>query len=360
MTTKQKTKRIDTLNLEPAMLKALQAEHLYDDDVLAAATPEDIGGLTSGLRVRLRTGFPNLRPEATSGRPNPLLDGMQDRPAAVAEVLRQFGAGKRDAELRRVARRLSITDVVRGSDGKIHEGETQSYLAHLDDGGSRRRAWHGLDVVPLDDALGRLRRNPMTKAELEDGIDERSGVVWSELADDMLAAVSFAADDGMLVGMTEQGVFAAYHGGDPKLVERTIQRMRLQRVSAEDILVRLRRAPGQAEAPVIPSGHRDAGRDGKPPTRYTGSIDQLYKLLLRCWSADELRALVTTSVAAGGRAIMNELPGGTASADSVAFELANAWQRRGLITGDLMAVLTQSRPQRAGDIQQVFAGMGIY
>ena len=78
------TTKIDSLNLPADLVTKLRTEVLYDDATLEAATAADVAGLPVGLKIRLRTVFPNLAEKPASdagshapvGRVNPLLAGL--------------------------------------------------------------------------------------------------------------------------------------------------------------------------------------------------------------------------------------------------------------------------------------------
>lgn len=98
------TTKIDSLNLPADLVTKLRTEVLYDDATLEAATAADVAGLPVGLKIRLRTVFPNLAEKPASdagshapvGRVNPLLAGLTEH--LVDRTKRRMKAAKADVE----------------------------------------------------------------------------------------------------------------------------------------------------------------------------------------------------------------------------------------------------------------------
>lgn len=82
---------------------------------------------------------------------------------------------------------------------------------------------------------------------LEDGVDPRTGIDWSSKPDEMVARIRFAAQDGMLAGMSDSAIVAAYEGGDQHLVDRTKRRMKAAKADVESLLRGLRLSPPPAD-----------------------------------------------------------------------------------------------------------------
>ena len=100
------TTKIDSLNLPADLVTKLRTEVLYDDATLEAATAADVAGLPVGLKIRLRTVFPNLAEKPASdagshapvGRVNPLLAGLTDRSDATKAIVSKIAEGMKAAK----------------------------------------------------------------------------------------------------------------------------------------------------------------------------------------------------------------------------------------------------------------------
>ncbi len=92
------TTKIDSLNLPADLVTKLRTEVLYDDATLEAATAADVAGLPVGLKIRLRTVFPNLAEK------DGMLAGMSDSAIVTAyehlvdRTKRRMKAAKADVE----------------------------------------------------------------------------------------------------------------------------------------------------------------------------------------------------------------------------------------------------------------------
>ena len=273
-------------------------------------------------------------------------------------MLHRIAAGDKSPDLRRIARKLGIESVAR-LDGKVSIETTISYLAHLDDGGSRRSAWKDHEIVSLDDLSAKLRISPISGRELEDGVDPRTGIDWSAQSDDVIVMIRYAAKDDMLSGMSEAAVVAAYNGGDPDLVKRTQRRMKTAKADAEGLLRELR---SQHPARVL----RDGGESQNTPvasqqpasprlpisSNPTGIIAGLF---LAMFDGSGIRS-VASSIGVSNA----DLPGGTASAKDIAYAAADIMRRHGLINAASMNALIAERPRRDHEIRAAFAQCGIY
>lgn len=215
------TTKLDSMNLPADLVTKLRTEVLYDDATLEVATPAEVRGLPIGLKIRLRTVFPNLAEQATSeasapaGRVNPLLAGLTDRSEATKAIVTKIAEGDRSPDMLSAARSLSISSVAR-LDGAVSVPATLSYLAHLAEGGSVRPSWKDQEIVDLAELVKKLRISPTNGGELEDGVDPRTGIDWSSKPDEMVARIRFAAQDGMLAGLSDAAIVAAYEGGEPQ------------------------------------------------------------------------------------------------------------------------------------------------
>lgn len=202
------TTKIDSLNLTSDLVAKLRAEVLYDDATLEAATAVDVATLPIGLKIRLRTVFPNVAEHPRTQNPvgvahlivpaatrvNPLLAGINDRSEAVRVVVSKIADGDRSPDMLSAARTLSISSVAR-LDGAVSVPATLSYLAHLDERGSVRASWKDHEIVDLAELVKKLRISPTNGGELEDGVDPRTGIDWSSKPDEMVARIRFAAQD---------------------------------------------------------------------------------------------------------------------------------------------------------------------
>jgi len=350
------TTKIDSLNLSSDLMAKLHAEVLYDDATLEAATATDVAALPIGLKVRLRTVFPNLaervhvNTESPAGRVNPLLAGITDRSDAIKAIVSKIAEGDRTPDMLSAARSLSISNVAR-LDGAVSVPTTLSYLAHLAEGGSARSSWKDHEIVDLTELVKKLRISPTNGGELEDGVDPRTGIDWSSKPDEMVARIRFAAQDGMLAGMSDATIVVAYEGGDQALVDRTKRRMKANKVNAEELLRDLRaehrhRAESHASQAVTPD------LTGRSPTA------NLQGLLLRMFDADELRRFVRHRD--DGERLAGSLPGRTASPAETTAAVVDAWRRHGHINRSLMEGLIAERPRRAEDIRRVFEQLGVH
>lgn len=357
------TTRIDTLNLGSEAIDILKRAFLYDDATLTEGTAEDIAGLPSGLKIQLRKLFPNLSTvtvaapaPVVTAKPNSLLENLDDRPQAIELVLKRIAAGDKSPDLRRVARKLGIESVAR-LDGKVSIETTISYLAHLDDGGSRRSAWKDHEIVSLDDLSAKLRISPISSRELEDGVDPRTGIDWSAQSDDVIVMIRYAAKDDMLSGMSEAAVVAAYNGGDPDLVKRTQRRMKTAKADAEGLLRELRsQHPARVlrnSEPATPAPVRQIDPPRSPiSSNPTGIIAGLF---LTLFDGNGIRS-VASSIGVSNA----DLPGGTASAKDIAYAAADIMRRHGLINAASMNALIAELPRRDHEIRAAFAQCGIY
>lgn len=288
------TAKIDSLNLDAAALKHVQDAYLYDDATLASATPGDVAGLPPGLRVRLRAAFPNLAEAPTQAHTvhkhtatgNALLADLDDRPAAVAEVVRRLASGDKSPGLLAAAKRLGVTAVAR-LDGKVSVEVTASYVAHLEAGGTVRESWKDHELVSLEELASKVCVSPTDSGELEDGVDPRTGIDWSAMSDEGLAQVRFASKDGMLKGMPDRVVFVAFRDAatntaeDKALVDRVKRRMKAAKANAEALLRELRRPMGD-QVKVTAQTFRDLATEALRPLEEGSAdsvcIDCLYEL----------------------------------------------------------------------------------
>lgn len=245
------TTKLDSLNLPADLVTRLRTEVLYDDATLEAASFTDIRDLPPGLRILLRRAFPNLaeKPAASdagshapAGRVNPLLAGITDRSDAIKAIVSKIAEGDRSPDMLSAARSLSISSVAR-LDGAVSVSATLSYLAHLAEGGSVRPSWKDHEIVDLAELVKKLRISPTNSGELEDGVDPRTGIDWSSKPDEMVARIRFAAQDGMLAGLSDAAIVTAYEGGDQHLVDRTKRRMKAAKADVESLLRGLRLSP---------------------------------------------------------------------------------------------------------------------
>lgn len=356
------TIRIDSMNLGEAALSTLRDAYLYDDATLAAATPGDIAGLPAGLRIRLRTEFTNLASTLThavhthpAAKPNPLLDSIDDRPAAISAIVGRIAAGEKSPDLRRAARRLGIEGVAR-MDGKVSIEATISYLAHLDDGGSRRAMWKDHEIVGLDELSSKLRRSPTSGRELEDGVDPRTGIDWTAQSDEVIAQIAYASGDDMIAGMGDTQVVVAFTGGDSELVKRVQRRMKAARIDPEEILRGLRSGPTTPTTALRAEPMRD--EPARTPIKLGGNLTgNLNNLLMAMYDAEGVRRLCRHLP--DGSRLESNLPGGSSSMSQVAWAAADNMVRWGLVNRDLRDKMVLDRPRRQAEIDAVFGAAGI-
>ena len=339
------TAKIDSLNLDPAALKHVQDAYLYDDATLASATPGDVAGLPPGLRVRLRAAFPNL---AETG--NALLADLDDRPAAVAEVVRRLASGDKSPGLLAAAKRLGVAAVAR-LDGKVSIEATASYVAHLEAGGTVRESWKDHELVSLEELASKVRVSPTDSGELEDGVDPRTGIDWSAMSDEGLAQVRFASKDGMLKGMPDRAVFVAFRDAatntaeDKALVDRVKRRMKAAKANAEALLRELRQVSSRREDPPPP-----------PPAtpivfRSTHFVARVSQLLSELFDASELSSFVRSNYPS-----LNAQISWGGSMATTSHNVADTLKRYGYLDGEYRAqfrgAVLQMRPARSRDIDE--------
>ena len=357
------TTKLDSLNLPADLVTRLRTEVLYDDATLEAASFADIRDLPAGLRIILRKAFPNLaeKPAASdagshapAGRVNPLLAGITDRSDAIKAIVSKIAEGDRSPDMLSAARSLSISSVAR-LDGAVSVSATLSYLAHLAEGGSVRPSWKDHEIVDLAELVKKLRISPTNSGELEDGVDPRTGIDWSSKPDEMVARIRFAAQDGMLVGMSDTAIVAAYEGGDPHLVDRTKRRMKAAKADVESLLRQLR---GER---TIDRSVREVAQGIRDPHYGIGNgsaTANLQGLVLSLFSASELRTFVRYGE--DGERLEGGLPGVNASAADIAFAVATAWHKHRHVGRSLMERMIADHPRRASDIRRVFEQFGVH
>lgn len=356
------TTKLDSMNLPADLVTRLRTEVLYDDATLEAASFADIRDLPAGLRIILRKAFPNLAEKpasdagshAPAGRVNPLLAGITDRSDATKAIVSKIAEGDRSPDMLSAARSLSISSVAR-LDGAVSVPATLSYLAHLAEGGSVRPSWKDHEIVDLAELVKELRISPTNSGELEDGVDPRTGIDWSSKPEEMVARIRFAAQDGMLKGMSDSAIVVAYEGGDQHLIDRTKRRMKAAKVDVESLLRQLR---GER---TIDRSVREVAQGVRDPQYGLGNGNataNLQGLVLSLFSADELRRFARYGV--DGDHVNKGLPGENASAVKLASAVVEAWQNFGHVDRSLLERMIAERPRRASDIRRVFEQFGVY
>ena len=353
------TTKLDSLNLPADLVTRLRTEVLYDDATLEAASFADIRDLPAGLRIILRKAFPNLaeKPAASdtgshapAGCVNPLLAGITDRSDATKAIVTKIAEGDRSPDMLSAARSLSISSVAR-LDGAVSVAATLSYLAHLAEGGSARPSWKDHEIVDLAELVKKLRISPTNGGELEDGVDPRTGIDWSSKSDEMVARIRFAAQDGMLAGMSDSAIVTAYEGGDQHMIDRTKRRMKTAKVDVESLLRGLREERRHVATGFSPS-------QSVAPVSAAGSTANLHGLILRMFGASEMRTFVRYGV--DGERLARSLPGENASPNEIAFAIVRVWQQQGHVDRSLMERMIAERPRRADEIRQVFQQLGVH
>lgn len=127
---------------------------------------------------------------------------------------------------------------------------------------------------------------------------------------------------------------------------------------AEQVALAMRRAEDPAAAPIPPIADGPGQVDDKRlPGDHQVALRDLQSLLLRMFSASEMRRLV--SWMPNGDELRHSLPDRTVPPVELASELVDLLSRRDLIKQELFALLTQERPRRAREIEMVARAFGL-
>lgn len=327
---------IDALTISEDTRRWLLAEGLFDDDILREAVAADVDGLPKGEQIKLRLEFPNLSPVAASPAPaGGIKAAVRDRAVTAGEVIDRLAAGDFSIEVVEMASEVGLAEVVIDSAGRVDAEASKSYQTHR---GPRPALWRDMAIVRLDEYL-RLQAvtiSPTTGRALVEGADEVTGVPWATLRVRTAARVLWAAEDGLLRGLTDEAVFRDFLNAGP-LSERCEKR---------------RLAQGVDLAPYI---HAVAGLDRRAavePSSVTATSPHtaLYQLLLGAFSADELRRFLRMHFGAPFEAC---LPGATVSHAKLVSDACDGLRSHGYITRELFRDLRQERPRKAADINLV-------
>lgn len=333
---------LDSLDLTSGTRTLLREQQIHDDDRMRRLFPEDVAQVIARDRILLRDAFPNL---------NPALSTLAAaRPGAREAVLTRLARGERSADLLEAARAAGVLEVVVDREDCPDIAATRSYLAHLDDGNGRPVSglWHDQPIVETVEVIRgqTVRRNPITGATLQDGVDELTRAAWGRLSVLRAALVRWSSTQGLLQGLPEQTILLAFTNTDDLAKRCEARRAALRHELGEE--VRFVAGLSTPRPPAAPS-HNTTKIDASSPS---GALHQLIVTIFG--SAEEVSRFIRSNV---DGSLAQGLPGNNVSLATMAFEAANRLRSHGYMDAFLGALRSEF-PRRRADIDYVARLLG--
>ena len=205
--------------------------------------------------------------------------------------------------------------------------------------------YRGLALRSLESFRPRayLPRSPISGELLQAGKDWRTGVPWGQLSPAQLGLARWMKLNDMTGGLPDAVLFIDVKDNGP--TSANADDVRRARGVSDDALAAL--ADGGTMSPA------SASASPKVPVKHPGSSG-LRGLLLNCFSADEIRRLV--SYLPQGSVLVAELPGPTASHAATTDAVVDVLRRHGAADDAFWSAVHAARPHRRDEIERVRRG----
>lgn len=332
---------------------------LREQDLTA---PEDFAHVTiprlEAAPFRLTTGKASKVLRAakvpTAGGPvvNNVSISQAEPPSLTARIDKALALAREDVSHAGLLVELGVPLVVLAADDKIDVEATKAMRQHVAAGAPAGATWQGQRIAETASlSTPPVWCSPRTGQPLQAGKDEITDTAWGELKLDGLREAAFGYEQGMFANMPDSFVFEQMKANGLGIRDKIRTRMKALGVLAEsmDRIVVFRAEP--------PRGHIEVDFPGDRRTLKPASLaGNLRALLQASFSADELRRFITHNL---GRDFAACLPSPGVSLAELAFSAAENIIRHGYVNRDLRAALRSERPNRAAEIDAVFAAAGI-
>lgn len=202
--------------------------------------------------------------------------------------------------------------------------------------------YRGLALRSLESFRPRayLPRSPISGELLQAGKDWRTGVPWGQLSPARLGLARWMKLNDMTGGLPDAVLFIDVKDNGPTSA------------NADDVR-RARGVTDDALAALADGGTISPATTPRIPAKHSGSSG-LRGLLLNCFSADEIRRLV--SYLPQGSVLVAELPGPTASHAATTDAVVDVLRRHGAADDAFWSAVHAARPHRRDEIERVRRG----